>query len=554
MKDLQLSREGECYNLHTHEGKPLNVQTERLENHSARLTVEVPQERYSKAREASIKTISAKINIPGFRKGKVPASMVVKYVGEAYILEEVMEHLGQEVYKEALEIAGVEPAAPGSMDDFKMEPAITFTYTVPLAPQVTLGDNYRDVRLDYVEPVTSDKDVESELRAFQREFAETVESTEPVVAGDRITTDLHSFFVPADSEAGTADTDVHEREEEPYVHRHGAILDLNDGDDEPLAPGFVAQMVGANVGETRVFRITFPESSDTLNPEVLGKTVEFVVTVQKIERVTLPAIDDALAAMVSERYGWENLGEIDGESLPEAVERLADAEQAEASEGETTDLDAEGASAAAEVTEAPASPAGRPLTLEEVRARVLETIEKRTKQEAREKFANQVLEHVITGSTVVYNEATLEAEVEDMVEDFKKRLQQNRLTLDLYLKSTGKSLDEIKSDYRAPAETRLRRALAVREFANREGINVSQDDLTQRLMTVFTDLGAESVQQLGLLNNEEFASNMINNLMSQKIEERAIAIGRGEAPDLTAPALQPEVTESSTLTESPSEQ
>ena len=75
-----------------------------------------------------------------------------------------------------------------------------------------------------------------------------------------------------------------------------------------------------------------------------------------------------------------------------------------------------------------------------------------------------------------------------------------------------------------------------------------------RLMTVFTDLGAESVQQLGLLNNEEFASNMINNLMSQKIEERAIAIGRGEAPDLTAPALQPEVTESSTLTESPSEQ
>ena len=76
----------------------MNVQTERLENHSARLTVEVPQERYSKAREASIKTISAKINIPGFRKGKVPASMVVKYVGEAYILEEVMEHLGQEVY------------------------------------------------------------------------------------------------------------------------------------------------------------------------------------------------------------------------------------------------------------------------------------------------------------------------------------------------------------------------------------------------------------------------------------------------------------------------
>jgi FKBP-type peptidyl-prolyl cis-trans isomerase (trigger factor) len=196
----------------------------------------------------------------------------------------------------------------------------------------------------------------------------------------------------------------------------------------------------------------------------------------------------------------------------------------------------------------------QPLTLDEVRARVMETIDSRSKEQAREKYANAVLEHVISGADVKFNEASLEAEIDDMIEDFKNRLQQNRVTLDLYLKSTGKTLDDIRTDYRGPAETRLKRSLAVREFANREGINVSQQDLTDRLMTVFTDLGAESVQQLGLLNNEQFAANMINNLMSQKIEERAVAIGRGEAPDLNAAPEQPAIAASepeSSAAESP---
>lgn len=546
----------------------MNVQTERLENHAARLTVEVPQERYAKARDKSIKALSGRINIPGFRKGKVPASMVVKYVGEQYILEDVMDNLGQEVYKEALDIAGVEPAAPGSLDDFKLEPQITFVYTVPLAPEVALGDDYREFRAEFNEPVTTDKDVEAELRAFQREFAETTATDDPVQLGDRITADLHSFFVPAEAETDAEGTDVHDREEEPYVHRHGAVIDLREGEDEPLAPGFSAQMVGAKAGETRVFRITLPEAGENVTAEVAGKTVEFVVTVEKVERITTPPLDDALAAKISERYGWEDLGTVEAETLGEKADRLIEEaeDEADAEKPETVlakaDMTAEGgvshvvetdeAIAEGEAPEAAAKaemaeetlPVPQPLTLEQVRERIRETIDARSKEQAREQFANRVLEHVISGSTVKYNEASVEAEIDDLIEDFKNRLAQNRVTLDLYLKSTGKTLDDIRADYRAPAETRLKRSLAVREFAKREGLAVSQQDLTDRLMTVFTDLGAESVQQLGLLNNEQFASNMINNLMSQKIEERAVAIGRGEAPDLNAAPEQPAIADS----------
>lgn len=536
MKDLQHRLKANVIIANTHEGIALNVQTERLENHSARLTVEVPQERYEKARDAAIKTVSKKVNVPGFRKGKVPASIVLKYVGEAYILEEIMESLGQAVYKEALDIAGVEPAASGSMDDFKTDPNITFIYTVPLAPEVVLPEDYRDIRFDYSEPTVGEAEVETELRAFQREFGETVDSEAPAAAGDRITADLHSFFVTPETTEDSAETDVHDREEEPYVHRHGAVLDLNEGEDEPLAPGFTANVVGANVGDTRVFRITFPETSDKLNEELLGKTVEFVVTIEKIQKVTVPALDDALAAKISERYGWENLGEDDGETLSEAVERLA-AEGEELVEGEPVEA-AEGEEAA------PAERVSTPLTLEQVRGRVLETIDERTKKQAREAYANKVLEKVIEGSSVTFNEASVEAEIDDMLEDFKNRLSQNRLTLDLYLKSSGQSLEDIRSEYRAPAETRLRRSLAVREFADKEGLRVSQEDLTERLMSVFTDIGPEVIQQMGLLNNQEFTANMINSLMSQKIEERAIAIGRGEALDLNTASEEPAIVAS----------
>lgn len=545
----------------------MNVQTERLENHVVRLTVEVPQERYTSARDASIKKLSGKVNIPGFRKGKVPASMIVKYVGEAYILEEVMEQLGQDVYKEALEIAGVEPAAPGSMDDFKLEPTVSFVFTVPLAPEVTLDESYRTFRADYSEPETTDKDVESELRAFQREFAEAVETDEPAAPGDRITADLHSFFVTPESEINTEETDVHDREEEPYVHRHGAVLDLGEGEDEPLAPGFTAQITGAKAGETRVFRITMPEAGENVNPDVAGKTVEFVVTIEKVERVTIPALDDALAATVSERYGWETLGQIESETLGEKTERLTEDEAedstpapetviakakmtAEGGTSHVTDVEEAVADGAADESAVVADikeetlPTQRPLTLEELRARVFQMLDDRSKSQAREKYANAVLENMISNTEVKFSEASLEAEIDDMVEDLKERLQQNRATLDLYLKSSGKSLEDVRADYREPAAERLKRSLAVREFARHERLNVSQQDLTDRLMSVFTDLGAESVQQLGLLNNEQFAANMINNLMSQKIEERAVAIGRGEAPDLNAAPEQPTIAAS----------
>jgi trigger factor len=511
----------------------LNIRTERLENHSLRMVVEVEPTAFEEAKRSALRTISGKLNIPGFRKGKAPAAVVTRYVGEAYILEEAIESLGQKLYREALEQSQVEPAAPGSMDDFTLEPQPTFTYTVPLAPEVVLGD-YRSVRVDFKEAEVTDEDVESELRGLQRELSVATPREDGAQIGDRITADIHSFFVEAEAESDT-ETDVHDRTEEAYFHRHGAVVSLLEGDDEPLAPGFSQNVVGMKAGESRTFRLTISADHDKANPDLVGRTIEFVVGVTQVEQLELPEMDSEFAKDVSARYGWEKEVEATEtaeteEAAPEAAE---DTPAVEAVSDEVAETELADDSDEDEAEENFID------SLDEVRVRLKVALIEREEKAVRERYANSVLEKIIENAEVKFNDVSVESEIDDMIEDLKERLRQNRLDLDTYLKQTGRTIEEVRGDYREPASRFLRRSLVVREFATAEKLLVSEADINERLLSVFGGIDPQMIEQMGLLRDQRFLNNMINNLMSQKIEERAAAIGKGEAPELdAAPAVE----------------
>src|SRR5690606_23555810 len=144
--------------------------------------------------------------------------------------------------------------------------------------------SYRDVRVEFTQPEVTDEDVDRALQSLLEGEAESEETEGPVEAGDRITVDIHSFFVneeqdaaaegetQPEAEAGEGEGaeassdegdehdhgDIHEHDGEPFIHEHGLQVILHEGDDEPLGPGFTAQMIGASVGETREFNITYP--------------------------------------------------------------------------------------------------------------------------------------------------------------------------------------------------------------------------------------------------------------------------------------------------------
>ena len=141
----------------------MNIQTERLEDQTARVTVEIDTERLDTAKQKAAKQISQKVSIPGFRKGKVPYRVLLNYVGEAAILEDAVELLSQEVYKEVLPQTDLIPYGPGVLTDVQSEALPpTFIYVVPLEPTVDLKD-YREIRSPYEPPEVTDEDVNRRL-------------------------------------------------------------------------------------------------------------------------------------------------------------------------------------------------------------------------------------------------------------------------------------------------------------------------------------------------------------------------------------------------------
>ncbi|MBZ0310400.1 MAG: hypothetical protein K8I82_30340, partial [Anaerolineae bacterium] len=168
----------------------MNIQTERLENHTARLTVEIEAERFDQAKKEAARRIAKKVNIPGFRRGKAPYKILVSYVGEASIIEEAVEIIGNQIYPDALKEAKLEPYGPGSLEDFSVDPVPSFKFVLPLEPEINLGD-YRSIRFPYSENPVEDTDVDKVFDNLLEQNAVIEESSKPVASGNRVVVDIH---------------------------------------------------------------------------------------------------------------------------------------------------------------------------------------------------------------------------------------------------------------------------------------------------------------------------------------------------------------------------
>jgi len=163
----------------------LNIQTEHLENHTARLTVEVDEQRLERAMVRAAREIAKKGRIPGFRPGKAPLNVVMNLYGRDYVLSEALEDLGNDIYREALEQAQIDPYAPGSLENIDQE-GRQLTFVVPLRPTVELGD-YRAIRETHEVEEVDDQMVSDALENLREEQAELEPVDRPAEMGDRVT-------------------------------------------------------------------------------------------------------------------------------------------------------------------------------------------------------------------------------------------------------------------------------------------------------------------------------------------------------------------------------
>lgn len=257
----------------------LKVTTEPLEKCEVLMTVEVDGARVSQLMKAAAKRIATRVQIPGFRPGKAPYAMVERRFGEEAIRHEALDDLGDQVFREALKEANLEPYAAPAMEDISWQP-LTMKVRIPVAPVVELGD-YRALRLTAPEVEVSEADVDEALVKLQDERATWKAVDRPAQIGDKVAL---AARVSARGKTVVDDDDAQ------------LILAERGADD--TGPDLLTPLVGASAGEDREFVVTYPEDYSQADLAGADATVEVRVH-QVLERETYP-LDDDFAQMVGD--------------------------------------------------------------------------------------------------------------------------------------------------------------------------------------------------------------------------------------------------------------
>lgn len=284
----------------------MKTTAERIEKNKVVLEMEVPQEEVAKALDKAYHKLAAKVNIPGFRKGKAPRKVIEMRLGKEALLDEAFDIIAPSVYSKALDEQKLEPVARPQIEVVTLaeDQPLVFKATVITKPEVKLGQ-YKGLKIEKkVDPVTEEK-VAEELENLRNRHAKMVVAEDAAIEnGDFAIIDFEGFVEGKAFEGGIGKS---------YP------LQIGSG---TFIPGFEEQLIGAKAGEEREVKVTFPESYHVA--DLAGKDAVFKVKVNDVKRKELPNLDDDFAKDVSEFETVEELKNDIKNKLEKAAEDKAE--------------------------------------------------------------------------------------------------------------------------------------------------------------------------------------------------------------------------------------
>lgn len=260
----------------------MSAKFEKLEGNQGKLTVEVDAETFNKALDQAFKKVVKQVNVPGFRKGRVPRPIFEQRFGVEALYQDALDIVLPEAYTKAVEETSIEPVSQPEIDieQIGKNEALIFTAEVTLKPEVKLGE-YKGLEVEKVDTEVTDEDVENELKELQKRHAElVVKEDEAATEGDTVVIDFEGFVDGEAFEGGKAEN-------------HS--LELGSGS---FIPGFEEQLIGVKAGEEKEVNVTFPEEYHA--EELAGKDAVFKVKVHEVKSLELPELDDEFAVDVDD--------------------------------------------------------------------------------------------------------------------------------------------------------------------------------------------------------------------------------------------------------------
>lgn len=251
---------------------------ETLNATRVKLTVEVPFDELKPSLDAAYKTIGAQVQIPGFRRGKVPARIIDQRVGRGAVIEEAVNDALPRFYSQAVDESKIRPLGQPAVDVTGVpDPAaggeLTFTVEVDVRPEITLPD-YASLAVDVDDVVVADAEVDDEITGLRQRFGTLVGVERVAVEGDFVSIDLAAEIGGEQIDAVTG------------VSYEIGSKNMLDGLDEAL--------VGMGAGDTKEF------GAPLAGGDREGQTADVTVTVASVKERELPALDDDFAQLASE--------------------------------------------------------------------------------------------------------------------------------------------------------------------------------------------------------------------------------------------------------------
>lgn len=278
----------------------MSSKVEKLEANKVKIEITVPAKEFDAAVDKAFKQNASKINIPGFRKGKAPRSIIERTYGKGVMYEDAFNIAAQPAYDEAIDENKLEPVDRPQVDIVQIDGGkdMIFTAVVVVKPEVELG-KYKGIEVVKKVHNVGDAEVENEINAMREKNSRlvTVEDRE-LRNGDISNIDFEGFVDGKAFDGGK-----------------GTNFELTIGSNQ-FIPGFEEKLIGMKISETREIDVKFPDEYHSA--DLAGKMSMFRVTLNSIKYKEMPKLDDEFAKDVSE---FDTIDELRASILKKIVEK-----------------------------------------------------------------------------------------------------------------------------------------------------------------------------------------------------------------------------------------
>lgn len=249
----------------------MKITFKELEACHTQVDVVIDEEKWKEAQKASFKKLAKDVQVDGFRKGNAPEALVRKHIDQGRLLDDAINSLLPEAYKEALEKGKLEPFAQPKVDVTKLsDTELEVRFIVVTGPKVELG-KYKGLELGKKEVKVTAKEVEEAIEEVRKQNASLVLKEGAAEKGDTVVMDFSGTVNGEKFEGGSA---------------QNYELELGSGS---FIPGFEDQLIGVKANEHRDVKVTFPEQ---YTPELAGKAAVFACDVHEVKTKKLPDLND----------------------------------------------------------------------------------------------------------------------------------------------------------------------------------------------------------------------------------------------------------------------